>query len=71
MKAMGRHGVIKWIFEKEMVDFGPKDLGLICRLAGVQGVILKRLVDESKLGESPHRCKTLASGHMGYPGPDG
>ena len=36
-KAMGRHGVIKWVFEKEMVDFGPKDPGLICRLAGVQG----------------------------------
>ena len=36
-KAMGRHGVIKWVFEKGKVDFGPKDPGLICRLAGVQG----------------------------------
>ena len=36
-KAMGRHGVIKWVFEKEKIDFGPKDPGLICRLAGVQG----------------------------------
>ena len=36
-KSMGRHGVIKWVFEKEKIDFGPKDPGLICRLAGVQG----------------------------------
>ena len=36
-KAMGRHGVTKWVFEKENVDFGPKDPGLICRLAGVLG----------------------------------
>ena len=27
----------KWVFEKEKIDFGPKDPGLICRLAGVQG----------------------------------
>ena len=27
----------KWVFKKEKVDFGPKDPGLICRLAGVQG----------------------------------
>ena len=27
----------KWVFEKEKIYFGPKDPGLICRLAGVQG----------------------------------
>ena len=27
----------KWVFGKEKIDFGPKDPGLICRLAGVQG----------------------------------
>ena len=26
-KSMGRHGVTKWVFEKEKIDFGPKDPG--------------------------------------------
>ena len=36
-KSMGRHWVTNGFFKKEKVDFGPKDPGLICRLAGVQG----------------------------------
>ena len=31
----------KWVFEKEKIDFGPKDPGLICRLAGVQGGVFE------------------------------
>ena len=61
----------KWVFKKEKIDFGPKDPGLICRLAGVQGGNFETVGRWSKLGESPHRWETLASGHMGYPGPDG
>ena len=31
----------KWVFKKEKIDFGPKDPGLICRLAGVQGSVFE------------------------------